>query len=109
MTDGHAGGFPCGNFEYGIHVPKCIYRQKGWSLQRRPHCLQGICRDSNIPLDHGSGSATFCGKLPAHAVCQFLTVTGNTAYNKSITVCIISGKDTTVTGILSGQGIHSVS
>ena len=24
-----------------IHVPKCIYRQKGWSLQRRQHCLQG--------------------------------------------------------------------
>ena len=68
----------------------------------------GICRDSNIPLDHGSGSATFCRKFPAHAVCQFLTVTGSTAYNKSITVCIVSGKDTTVTGIFSGQGIHSV-
>mgnify|MGYP000514371660 CR=1 FL=1 len=77
-------------------------------LQGSPHCLQCLSCGIDIALDHGSRPAAFGLEVTPHAISQFLTVAGRTSYDKAVTIRIVSGKNTAVTGIFFSQSIDSI-
>lgn len=95
-------------------IPKCRYL----TIDEAVEWLAGTTRSPTFSAElqpwhrHCPGSweriRAFGLKFLPHTGRQFLTVTGGTAHDKAVAVCIVSGKDAAVAGIFFGQGIDGI-